>query len=571
MTEAAIYFQPDGYVPERSQLGGRQIAGQGFLDAFLRTHRGETIDCYAEQPSWFDGFAALAAAARGDAAPVRRIGDIRDPALARAGTLYIPGPSRMAPMAWRRRRIGARAFSICGVAHSISSARIYDALGEFLVAPLAPWDALVCPSRALRDTVSGILDRQEAYLRERLAAHAPVPRPDLPVIPLGVDTAARDPRRPSAAQARRDWRARLGIAEDAVALLFVGRLSLHEKANPLPLFLSLRAARRAVKTQLHLILAGWFPNPDVEAAFRDAAAQICPEVALHVVDARDAATGSALWFAGDVFCSLSDTIQETFGLTPVEAMASGLPSIVTDWNGYRDTIEPGVTGFLIPTRTPPDGAGAVIAEAAEDGRMSEDAVHGVTSLLTAFDIGTCAQAIVRLADDAALRRSMAAAALARASTYDWTTVLAAYRALWDTLAARRVATPELQSAEAWGPASHPLRQDPFRIFANYPRARLGPGTWLVLSETWQDDRERLAGLRAAMFLAPVVTFDSTAEAILATLAAGPMTAGALATATGTSNLAHFYRSLGWLAKLGLAIASDRAPTRPEPGPPAPGE
>jgi glycosyltransferase involved in cell wall biosynthesis len=571
MTDAAIYFQPDGYVPERSQLGGRQIAGQGFLDAFLRTHRGKTIDCYAEQPAWFDGFVALAAAARGDTAPVRRIGDVRDPALARAGTLYIPGPSRMAPMAWRRRRIGACAFSICGVAHSISSARIYDALGEFLVAPLAPWDALVCPSRALRDTVAGILDRQEAYLRERLGARGPVPRPDLPVIPLGVDTAARDPRRARAAQARRDWRARLGIAEDAVALLFVGRLSLHEKANPLPLFLALRAARRAVTTPLHLILAGWFPNPEVEAAFRDAAAQLCPEVSLHVVDARDADTGSAIWFAGDVFCSLSDTIQETFGLTPVEAMASGLPAIVTDWNGYRDTIEPGITGFLIPTRTPLAGAGAVIAEAAEDGRLSEDTVHGFTSLLTAFDIGACAQAIVRLAGDAALRRSMAAAALARAPTYDWTAVLAAYRDLWTTLAARRAGTAGSQSTEAWGPASHPLRQDPFRIFASYPSARLGPGTWLALSETWHEDRARLASLRGAMFLAPLVSFDATAESILAALAAGPMTAGTLATATHTSNPAHFYRSLGWLTKLGLVVASDPAPAQPAPGPPEPGE
>jgi hypothetical protein len=41
--EAAIYFQPDGYVPERSQLGGRQVAGHGFLTAFLRTHRGGAI------------------------------------------------------------------------------------------------------------------------------------------------------------------------------------------------------------------------------------------------------------------------------------------------------------------------------------------------------------------------------------------------------------------------------------------------------------------------------------------------------------------------------------------------
>ena len=47
--------------------------------------------------------------------------------------------------------------------------------------------------------------------------------------------------------------------------------------------------------------------------------------------------------------SLSDTISESFGLAPVEAMACGLPQIVTDWDGHRDTVVHGETGFLIPT------------------------------------------------------------------------------------------------------------------------------------------------------------------------------------------------------------------------------
>ena len=30
-------------------------------------------------------------------------------------------------------------------------------------------------------------------------------------------------------------------------------------------------------------------------------------------------------------------------------MAAGLPVVVTDWDGFRDTVEDGVTGFRIPT------------------------------------------------------------------------------------------------------------------------------------------------------------------------------------------------------------------------------
>ena len=76
---------------------------------------------------------------------------------------------------------------------------------------------------------------------------------------------------------------------------------------------------------------------------------------MHIVDGRDAEIRRRAWSAADLFTSLSDNIQETFGLPPVEAMAAGLPVVITDWNGYRDTLEDGVQGIAVPTISAQDG------------------------------------------------------------------------------------------------------------------------------------------------------------------------------------------------------------------------
>ena len=53
--------------------------------------------------------------------------------------------------------------------------------------------------------------------------------------------------------------------------------------------------------------------------------------------------------AADVAISLVDNAQETFGLAVAEAMAAGLPLVVSDWSGYRDLVRNGIDGYLIPS------------------------------------------------------------------------------------------------------------------------------------------------------------------------------------------------------------------------------
>ena len=76
-----------------------------------------------------------------------------------------------------------------------------------------------------------------------------------------------------------------------------------------------------------------------------------PRRACALLDGKNPEVVRCCW-AADLFLSLVDNPQETFGLAPVEAMAAGLPVVVSDWDGYRATVSDGVEGFRVPTLAP---------------------------------------------------------------------------------------------------------------------------------------------------------------------------------------------------------------------------
>ena len=317
---AAIYYHPEAYTTSGPKLMGRNAAGESFLRSFLTYSKATEFWAQVQKPEHAQHFAETVAAF-GRPEPVKAVDKNSLGALSQAGLLYLPGPG-IGAHAWLRSSFGHGSWSLCGITHTTSSAGAMDALAELITTPVQPWDAVICTSTAVKNNVERLLQAQVDYLKDRLGISKLV-LPQLPVIPLGIHTqdfAYTEAQKAAARQA-------LGVGADTLVVLFMGRLSFHAKAHPLAMYQALEKAAQATGKEVVLVECGWHANDFIEKAYADAAKLACPSVQVITLDGRKAEDRQTAWAGADLFCSLSDNIQETFGIVPIEAMAAGMPTL----------------------------------------------------------------------------------------------------------------------------------------------------------------------------------------------------------------------------------------------------
>ncbi|MCR5877533.1 glycosyltransferase family 4 protein [Phenylobacterium sp. J367] len=544
MSNAAIYLHPNGFDTTGSQLLGRHSAGESFLRGFLRHADVDQFHFWnvAHRPQ--AELDALVGRIGELTRPVNWIAPRNRPGLGAAGVLNMPGPD-IGGEAWHRRPTGSRAYSICGITHTTATANVMRLLPDLLIAPTEDFDALICTSTAVRDSVETQLSQVRDYLeRER----GPRRRGELQraTIPLGVNT--EDFR--TTPEDRKAWREKLDIPEDAVVALYVGRFNVRAKMNPALMALALEKAARRIDKPLYWVNSGHGANAEEEATFHAQTRALCPSVHYRSVDGRPSDVRFSIWSVADLFISFSDNIQETFGLTPIEAMAAGLPCVVTDWNGYKDTVRHGLDGFRVPTLAPPPDNGADLAFAFSNSWMNYDNYVGAVGQFTAIDYEEAAAAITILANNAEFRRKLGENAQRRArEVFDWSVIIPQYQALWGELNARRLAAaPEALSSR------NPFRPDPFTLFKAYPTAHSNAAYIASLAPgmDWP--------MAKAVLESPLATYSSynrptleEAEAIVGWLAEHPaVPAGELVAAVAPARRrAILVRGLLWLARYGV--------------------
>ncbi|HXT91487.1 MAG TPA: D-inositol-3-phosphate glycosyltransferase [Trebonia sp.] len=171
----------------------------------------------------------------------------------------------------------------------------------------------------------------------------------------GADLSVFDPGGP---QGRAEARRRLGIAPDAVVLLFVGRLQPLKGPD-----VALKAAARLLETDpdlretLQVVIVGG-PSGRQERAdpdrMRDLAARLgisdrvrfeppCPQAEL------------AQWYRAATVM-LTPSHSESFGLVALEAQACGTPVVAASVGGLRTVVKDGDSGILVDGHDPADWA-----------------------------------------------------------------------------------------------------------------------------------------------------------------------------------------------------------------------
>ena len=458
---AAIWYAQDGFDPAAKGINGRRVAGESFLKGFLRHADVEEFVFLSKQLTDVDPVRELAATLRPEVR-VRAVTLMRPPAIAPVETVFYPSPNYSAE-AWRRAPYGTGAYALSGITHTTSTAAVMEGWLSLRVAPVTEWDAVICTSKAVHASVSHQLDLIDAHLKHQLNATLR-PRPLLPVIPLGIhcDDFTLDP---AAGKALRE---RLGAGPDDVVFTTIARLTPHEKFDPLPIYLAMQAAQKKLGKgqKLHIAFCGVFREDYSRKVFTEGAKRLMPDVGFTLLDGANAEERKAVLSGADVFMFLIDNIQETFGLAPIEGMAAGLPLLVSDWDGMKDTVTPDV-GFRITSRTL---SGPHLAQEAlryQGGYDSYVQYCALTSAMTEIDMGELTARIVDLAQNPGLRKKMGAAAKARArSTYDWAQVIPQMQALWNEQHARRTAAgakPVRYAADAL-----PIAPSPTALFGAYP-------------------------------------------------------------------------------------------------------
>jgi glycosyltransferase involved in cell wall biosynthesis len=452
-------------------------------------------------------------------------------------------PGGAMPLCLRLRNSYSREpYPVISVQHTLSPHVLLALYFPSLISETTyPWDTAICSTKASATSFRSLLQcARQTHFGD--IGEAPNYRGRIEVIPLPVDTETFAP-------GDRGLRRRaLHIPAEAFVILYLGHVS-PSKADLRPFLAPLKeVVRNAKRKQVLFIVAGTSDseNPEYDACLRKRIAEESLDQTVLMWGSVPASEKLHLYQAADVFFSPSDTLAESFGLTPVEAMACGVPQLVSDWDGYRETVVQGQTGFRIDTIWAPcDGdlisSGDVLGSAFD---------HLVLAQSVAVDLRQWKERLLQLMENAELRMTMAEASRRRAlEAYSYRAVGRLYSDLMEELALCRA-----NAGHTACPPGQARRAHYYDCFGHYATLQLREDTKLEICDGLGPSAGD-AATREWQVIGPRQTLDvRSLRSILGLLEKGAMTVGELYGSQETASasaVANMNRHIMWLIKFGI--------------------
>jgi D-inositol-3-phosphate glycosyltransferase len=366
------------------------------------------------------------------------------------------------PWTEMRNRLCPAGVPVTGLTHTISYQSFLPRVLSTMVMGARPSDSIICTADSARTVMLNWIEHlQREFGAQTGAAVSYEGRLDK--IPLGVDAEIFAPK--NKAQVRQS----LQLPSNDVLLLYVGRFSHIDKMDLFPLLLAFKSAiERSPSQSVTLVMAGsdslykYASQVEQFAADLGIAGRVIIRTNLPDQVVPD------YYAASDIFISPSDNIQETFGLSIIEAMACGLPVICSDWDGYRELVEHEVTGYRVPTYWMQCDQKICDHAGLADWMMD----HFYLGQSVSVDVPEMVLAMERLIGDENLRKQWGENGRKRVlEHYDWPVIIRQYLNLWHELKSLAAAEPLVNARNtSW------YRPDFFQTFRHYPTYILEPSS-----------------------------------------------------------------------------------------------
>lgn len=335
-----------------------------------------------------------------------------------------------------------------------------------LLSESLPCDSIICTGPSAKRAFGNLLDYVAGEFRRSYGVRLRY-KGRLDTIPLGVDTDTFCPRD------KISTRLKLGLPKEACILLYFGRLSFSDKADLFPLLTAFKDIPDPSQHSKPLLLLAGTPRGDYAEALNAWIRDLGLETRVRIL--LDPRQRHLLYSAADIFVSPADSLQENFGLTVIEAMACGVPQVVSDWNGYSETVQHAETGFLVPTYWAACDSDICFTSPLYGGEWESD--HASLGQTVIVDPQKMREYLTALVLNAELREKMGKRSRERAvSEYSWRRVIHEYESLWAELQMTARNTPSLHSSR-----HNYTRPAYFDTFRHYATKLLDDNTRLRLS------------------------------------------------------------------------------------------